>query len=98
LGGNYYAVARLEADFPLGLPEEYGLTGGVFFDYGSVWGLDDTTAIIAGSDDPNWRSVIGATIFWTTPLGPLRFNFTKALDKEDYDKEQSFDLTISTSF
>jgi len=98
LGGNYYAVARLEADFPLGLPEEYGLTGGVFFDYGSVWGLDDTTAIIAGSDDPNWRSVIGASIFWTTPLGPLRFNFTKALDKEDYDKEQSFDLTISTSF
>ncbi|WP_226553487.1 outer membrane protein assembly factor BamA [Celeribacter naphthalenivorans] len=98
LGGNMYAVARLEANFPLGLPEEYGLSGGLFFDYGSVWGLDDTTNIIAGSDDPNWRSVIGASVFWTTPLGPLRFNFTKALDKEDYDKEQSFDLTISSSF
>lgn len=98
LGGNMYAVARLETQFPLGLPEEYGLSGGLFFDYGSVWGLDDTAGIIAGSDDPNWRSVIGASIFWTTPLGPLRFNFTKALDKEEYDKEQTFDLTISTSF
>ncbi|SFI76249.1 outer membrane protein assembly factor BamA [Celeribacter neptunius] len=98
LGGNYYAVARLEANFPLGLPEEYGLSGGLFYDYGSVWGLDDVSGIIAGSDDPNWRSVIGASIFWTTPLGPLRFNFTHALDKETYDEEQTFDLTISTSF
>ena len=98
LGGNYYAVGRLEANFPLGLPEEYGLSGGLFFDYGSVWGLDDATDIIAGSDDTHWRSVIGASVFWTTPLGPLRFNFTKALDKEEYDVEQNFDLTISTSF
>ncbi|MCA0043845.1 outer membrane protein assembly factor BamA [Celeribacter litoreus] len=98
LGGNKFAVARLEAKFPLGLPEEYGINGGVFFDYGSVWGLDDTTGIIAGSADQNWRSVIGATLFWETPVGPLRFNFTKALDKEVYDQEQKFDLTISTSF
>ncbi|WP_460273847.1 outer membrane protein assembly factor BamA [Celeribacter sp. ULVN23_4] len=98
LGGNYYAVARLEANFPFGLPEEYGLSGGVFFDYGSVWGLDDTTDIIDGSDELNWRSVIGASIFWTTPMGPLRFNFTHALDKEEYDEEQTFDLTLSKSF
>lgn len=98
LGGNYYATARMEANFPLGLPEEYGLTGGLFFDYGSVWGLDDETGIISGSADQKWRSVVGASIFWTTPLGPLRFNFSHALNKETYDKEQTFDLTISTSF
>lgn len=95
LGGNYFAVARLEAQFPLGLPEEYGITGGLFFDYGSVWGLDNPGAI---DDSLNWRSVVGASVFWTTPLGPLRFNFSKALDKEEYDLEQSFDLTISTQF
>jgi len=98
LGGNYYAVARLDAQFPLGLHEEYGLSGGLFFDYGSVWGLDDTDGIYSGSEDLHWRSVIGASVFWTTPLGPLRFNFSKALQKEDYDEEQTFDLTISTSF
>lgn len=37
-------------------------------------------------------------LFWTTPIGPLRFNFAKALKKDDYDEEQSFDLTISTKF
>ena len=44
------------------------------------------------------RSAIGFSVFWDTPIGPLRFNFTKALQKEDYDEEQNFDLTISTKF
>ena len=44
------------------------------------------------------RAAVGASLFWTTPIGPLRFNFAKALKKEDYDEEQSFDLTISTKF
>ncbi|SLN39897.1 Outer membrane protein assembly factor BamA precursor [Aquimixticola soesokkakensis] len=99
LGGNSYAVLRLESEFPLGLPEEYGISGGLFVDYGSVWGLDDfgDMSTIDGLDFTP-RGVVGATIFWTTPLGPLRFNFTHAFQKEDYDEEQTFDLTISTSF
>ncbi len=97
LGGNIYAVARLEADFPLGLPEEYGITGGAFFDYGSVWGLNDTNG---GSidDAAHPRAVAGLSVFWSTPIGPLRFNFSKALVKEDYDIEQPFEFTISTKF
>lgn len=99
LGGNYFAVARLEADFPLGLPEEYGIKGGLFLDAGSVWGLDDTAGTSATVDDSmHLRSSIGLSVFWDTPIGPLRFNFSKALVKEDYDKEQVFDLTISTKF
>ena len=99
LGGNVYATARFEADFPIGLPEEYGVKGGAFLDVGSVWSLDD----IAGTGGPvddnfHLRSAVGLSVFWTTPIGPLRFNFSKALVKEDYDKEQNFDLTISTKF
>ncbi|MDN5567336.1 MAG: BamA/TamA family outer membrane protein, partial [Paracoccus sp. (in: a-proteobacteria)] len=44
------------------------------------------------------RAAVGASIFWTTPIGPLRFNFSKALQQEDYDLEQNFDLTIQTRF
>lgn len=100
LGGNSYAVARLEAEFPLGLPEEYGITGGVFADYGSVWdvgrdGSSDTNIIYDGFTP---RATAGLSIFWTTPLGPLRFNFTEALKSEEYDETQVFDVTISTSF
>lgn len=98
LGGNFYAVARLETDFPLGLPEEYGIKGGLFLDHGAVWGLDDVTGAISGSEDLSWRTVIGAAVYLNTPIGPLRFNFTHALQKEDYDVEQNFDLTIATQF
>ncbi|MEX5728901.1 outer membrane protein insertion porin family [Rhodovulum iodosum] len=97
LGGNMFAVARLEAEFPVGLPNEYGITGGVFADFGSVWSLDNTDGGVV-DDDFNLRSSIGVSIFWTTPIGPLRFNFAKAIQKEDYDDEQTFDLTISTRF
>lgn len=99
LGGNLFAVARFEADFPLGLPEEYGIKGGAFLDVGSVWGLDDTAGTSTIVDDSmKLRSSIGLSVLWDTPLGPLRFNFSKALKKETYDKEQRFDLTISTKF
>ncbi|MBD3788084.1 MAG: outer membrane protein assembly factor BamA [Sphingomonadales bacterium] len=99
LGGKYFAALRLESEFPLGLPEEYGIHGGLFFDVGSVWGLDDVAGATGTVDDDlYWRSSVGFSLFWTTPIGPLRFNFSKALMKEDYDQEQPFDLTISTKF
>jgi len=95
LGGNMYAVLRTEAEFPIGLPEEYGVTGGVFADFGSVWGLNDPMYV---DDSFHLRSVVGVSIFWKTPLGPLRFNFSNAFMKEDYDKVQNFDFTVSTRF
>lgn len=100
LGGNYYWAARAEAQFPLGLPEEYGISGGLFADVGSIWGLDNTTGTGGNEidDDMYVRAAVGASLFWTTPIGPLRFNFSKALRSEDYDEEQNFDLTISTRF
>jgi len=97
LGGNYFAAARFEADFPLGLPEEYGIKGGVFLDVGTVWGLDDTLGG-AIDDSLHLRSSAGISIFWQTPVGPLRFNFSRALKKESYDKTQNFNLTVSTQF
>jgi outer membrane protein insertion porin family len=90
-------VARLEAQFPLGLPTEYGITGGVFADVGSVWSLTDTDGG-AIDDSLRLRSAIGFSLFWTTPIGPLRFNFSRAILKETYDREQTFDFSISTRF
>lgn len=100
LGGNYFWAARAEAQFPIGLPEEYGITGGLFADIGSIWGLEDRVGQdgVLVDDGMHVRAAIGASIFWTTPIGPLRFNFSKAVKKMDYDDEQNFDLTISTRF
>ncbi|WP_444451768.1 outer membrane protein assembly factor BamA [Rhodobacter capsulatus] len=98
LGGKYYAALRLESEFPLGLPEEYGVHGGLFLDTGSVWGLDDTAGSESVDDSMHLRSAVGFSVFWESALGPLRLNFSKALKKEDYDLEQNFDLTIATKF
>jgi outer membrane protein insertion porin family len=99
LGGNYSAVLRAEMDFPLGLPEEYGIRGGLFYHMGSIWGLDDTDGTGGPVDDSfHLRSVVGLAVYWTTPIGPLRFDFTHALQKEEYDDERTFDLSVSTRF
>ncbi|MEM0934872.1 MAG: outer membrane protein assembly factor BamA [Pseudomonadota bacterium] len=102
LGGNLYAVARFEADFPLGLPDEYGISGGVFFDVGSVWSLDNTDGGPDGNDEVDdgfsLRSAAGVSLFWDTALGPLRFNFSRPIVQEDFDEEQNFEFTVSTRF
>ncbi|MEP1538273.1 MAG: outer membrane protein assembly factor BamA [Paracoccaceae bacterium] len=100
LGGNIYVAARVEAEFPLGLPEELGIRGALFYDVGNLWDLDDanpTNAAVLG-EGGSFRHVIGFSILWDTAIGPLRFNFTEALVAEDFDKERSFDLTLSTRF
>ncbi|WP_293573526.1 outer membrane protein assembly factor BamA [Phaeobacter sp.] len=102
LGGNYYAALRLDAEFPLGLPEEIGLRGGLFYDVGNLWGLENADTGAAGGAivgrGGSYRHVVGFSLLWTTGFGPLRFNFSKALKKEDFDQEQNFDLTLQARF
>ena len=97
LGGENFAVLRLEAEFPLGLPDEYGLSGGLFYDIGNLWSLKKVSDNVL-YEEGSWRQAIGASVFWKTPIGPLRFNFSDVLKKEQFDRDESFDLTISTRF
>ncbi len=100
LGGNVYIAARFDMEFPLGLPEEIGLRGGLFYDIGNLYNLDDVDlsgGTVVG-EGGSFRHVIGFSLFWDTAIGPLRFNFSNALKKEDFDEEQTFDLTLSTTF
>ena len=100
LGGNLYLAARFEAEFPLGLPDELGIRAGLFYDVGNLWNLSDVD-LSGGNvvgEGGSFRHVIGFSIFWDTVVGPLRLNFSNALVKEEFDEEQTFDLTISTTF
>lgn len=100
LGGNFFFAARFDAEFPLPLPEEYGISGGVFYDIGNLWDLSDVDT--SGGDivgeGGSLRHVIGISVLWDTPLGPLRFNFSDAIVKEDFDEEQNFEVTVQTTF
>ncbi|MEO1687270.1 MAG: outer membrane protein assembly factor BamA [Pseudomonadota bacterium] len=107
LGGNYFAVARTEVTFPLGLPEEFGVFGGLFSDVGTVWGLDRTsftdfasrrTNPVTIDDSLELRASVGASIFIDSPFGPLRFNFALPVVKEDEDETEFFRFTVGTRF
>ena len=99
LGGNFYGILRLDASFPLGLPQEYGIFGGLFADVGSLWGLDDTDGSMGTVDDSlKLRSSVGVSLFVDTPLAPLRFNYAIPLQKEEYDVTERFRFTVQTRF
>lgn len=106
LGGNAYAIGKLELTFPTGLPEQYGIKGALFTDFGSVGMLDDKSKIDPATglidanikDDFSLRASAGVSIFWKSPMGPLRFDFSQVLAKEDYDKTETFRFSTSTRF
>ena len=96
LGGNLYAAAKFEAEFPLGLPSEFGITGGAFYDIGSIWNVDTLGPAQSVGFEP--RHVIGVSLFWESPFGPLRMDFSNALKKEPGDIEREFDFSVRTDF
>ena len=84
-----------------------GGTLGVLDD--SVLAANDTTAIF---DDPNntsttaflvrddltLRASAGLSVFWRSPFGPIRFDFSNVLAREEYDRTESFRFSTSTRF
>ena len=100
LGGDYFAALKLEAEFPIGLPDEFGVSGGVYYDAGSIWGVDNKSNAIGtlNSTDFNLRHVVGVSVFWESPFGPLRMNFSEVLADEPGDDTQPFELTVRTDF
>ena len=96
LGGKMFTSFSLQASFPIGVPEEYGIFGGLFVDTGSLWGLDNTEGRI--DDGINIRSAAGFSIFWDTVIGPLRFNWSRPIKRETYDVIENFRFTVDTRF
>ena len=97
LGGKMYTSLSLEASFPIGIPEEYGIYGGVFLETGSLWGLDNTDSGRI-DDSSEIRSALGFSIFWESAIGPLRFNWSSPIKKETNDVTENFRFTIDTRF
>jgi outer membrane protein insertion porin family len=117
LGGTTYFGGSLEVQFPIPvLPRELGLRGAVFADAGTLYGYDGPTVFegvdggrIDVLDSSKLRSSVGASILWTSPLGPIRFDYAYALSKEEGvldangnriggDRTQAFRFTGGTRF
>ncbi|MET0295270.1 MAG: BamA/TamA family outer membrane protein, partial [Phenylobacterium sp.] len=49
-------------------------------------------------DDLSLRASAGVSIFWRSPMGPIRFDISQVLAKEDYDKTETFRFSTSARF
>ena len=96
LGGNVFYAGTAELRFPLGLPEELGVSGAVFNDVASLWDLDSTGNEIR--DTNSIRASAGVGVAWVSPFGPIRIDFAKAYLKEDYDEDELVRFSFGTRF
>jgi len=106
LGAKLFAIGTIEQTFPDGLPEQYGIKTALFSDFGTAGLLDDadkrssiTHSIIPTvEDDLHLRASAGISVFWKSPLGPIRIDLSDVLAKDKYDKTENFKFSTSTRF
>ncbi len=58
----------------------------------------NTGSSICVADDNTIRSSAGVSLIWSSPFGPIRFDFAQAITKASYDKTQFFRFTGGTQF
>ncbi len=96
LGGNEYYVGTVELKFPLGLPEELGVSGAVFTDAGSLWHTNDTGPTVFDSNA--LRVSVGTSVLWSSPFGPIRIDLADAVLKQKPDRTQIINFSFGTRF
>lgn len=96
LGGNSYYTASAEMRFPLGLPDDLGVTGAAFVDAGSLFDLDLTGPNIGDDGAPRVSGGVG--VAWSSPFGPIRLDFAQAFVKQDYDETELVRFSFGTRF
>jgi outer membrane protein insertion porin family len=113
IGGQTYAIGTVEVSFPVGLPEEFGVSGSVFTDFGTLFNAPEEDEILPGPktcpgsgtptvcevfDTAELRASAGVGLTWESPFGPLRFDIAYPFLKADYDKVEYFRFGIATKF
>ncbi len=96
LGANMYYLGTVSQGFPVGLPQELGITGRVFTDLGSAFGIDEQGATIA--DSHSLRLSVGTGVSWASPLGPIRLDLGFPVLRQPFDKSQVFRVSFGTRF
>ena len=96
LGGKQLATGSVELKFPLGLPKQFGVSGTVFTDLGTLTGLDFQDPDIA--DTGSVRLAAGIGVAWKSPFGPIRIDLSVPLIKEEFDKTENVRFNFGTRF
>ncbi|HXW71196.1 MAG TPA: outer membrane protein assembly factor BamA [Methylocella sp.] len=64
-----------------------------------VYPFTQSNCIIVAADHSDLvRTAAGGSLIWASPLGPIRFDFAKAITKSQYDQTQFFRFSGGTTF
>lgn len=96
LGGEWMYAGSLGLKFPTGLPEELGVAGRIFTDFGSSGGLSPTNSTTA--DESSLRLGMGVGLSWESPFGPLGLDLAYPVLKEDFDEKEFIRVNFGARF
>ena len=96
LGGEWLYNGSVELTFPLGLPEELGITGKLFSDLGSIGKLSPSGDDV--NDTGSMRMSVGTGVTWVSPFGPLGIDFGVPVISETFDEEEAMRVNFGTRF
>jgi outer membrane protein insertion porin family len=102
VGGDVYATGTLAARLPSFLPESYGVTTGLFTDFGTVGRIDSVirscSQVSCIKDNLAFRGSAGISIAWKSPFGPIQIDLALPYAKASYDRPQIIHFGASTGF
>ena len=94
VGGKWFYSGTLGVSFPLGLPNEFGIRGRVFTDFGSLGGTEGRFDDVR--DTGSLRASFGFGIGWRSPFGPISINIAKPLLDESFDRTELIHFSFGT--
>jgi outer membrane protein insertion porin family len=101
IGGNAFWTASAEFIVPTPLlAEAYknSVRTSIFFDAGALWDSRSKMYAVDYSKASKYRTSVGLSVVWMSPLGPLSFNLAKAIKKYDKDDTQVFNFNMGSTF
>ncbi len=95
-GGQYFYLTSLETNIDFNL-DAYDITGTLFVDLGSVWGLENP-AYSDINDDHELRSSAGINFNWDSAIGPINIVYASVLESELTDTTDNLYFDIGYNF
>ena len=96
LGGEWMYTGTVQLRFPLGLPDELGISGRIFTDFGSSGTVNPSSSDVI--DTASVRASVGAGIGWVSPFGPINVDFGFPVVSEGEDIKETLRVNFGTRF
>ncbi|NQV48273.1 MAG: outer membrane protein assembly factor BamA [Rhodospirillaceae bacterium] len=96
LGGEWMYKGSVELKFPLGLPQELGISGKLFSDMGSSGRINPTGSDV--HDTGKMRASVGTGVAWVSPFGPVSIDMGFPVIKENFDQTEAIRVNFGTRF